>query len=674
MPKPVAPEDVVTHSLHGIERRDPWHWLKDREDPRTIPHLEAENAWTAEQTAHQEALRKTLYDEIIGRIQQTDETVPARRGAWWYLTREEEGRQYPLYARRAGGPDGEETVYLDLNALAEGQDYLRVGAVALSPDQRRVAYSVDTDGGERFTVFVRDLETLQDQPTGITNASGRICWIDDHHLLYTTLDEAWRPDKVWRHRLDAGVDDVLVHHETDAATFAGVSRSRSGAFVMLSLSSNKTSQALVLPTDTPTADFVALSPRVQDVEVSADHAGGHLYIRSNKEGADDFALWRVPASTPTAAWEEVLPHRPGTVLTGITGFADHLVLIERVDGLLRPAVLDIQTGTHRQVAAEHDVFSWGLGANLDWHQPHVRLTYDTLTTAERTYDVDLATLGLTLRREDPVLGDYDASAYAQERVWATTEDGTRVPVSLVYRVDQRREGGNPTLVYGYGSYGHTVDPYFSYARVSMLDRGMVWAIAHVRGSGTFGRRWWNDGKLAKKTHTFDDFNACAQHLVDTGIAAAGQVGCMGGSAGGLLVGASINRAPAGLYAAAVAHVPFVDVLSTMEDETLPLTVIEWEEWGNPKVAEEYDWIAAYSPYDCVVDRDYPRMLVTAGLNDPRVGYWEPAKWVARLRSHDVDVLLKTQMGAGHAGVSGRYSRIEETAFEFAWLLEALGCA
>lgn len=672
---PAAKIEIERAEIHGVVREDPYAWLERREDPEVIAYLEAENAYTESVMADTEDLRERLYREMRGRIQEEDVSVPARKDAYWYYTRTEEGKQYPIYCRKRGRLEAEEEVLLDLNALAEGEEYFRLGAFEVSPDHRLLAYSTDTTGAEVYDLVVLDLEAGELLPDRIPNTYYGVAWAADNRtLFYTTLDDAKRPYRVWRHALGAAAsEDDVVYEEADERFYVDLGTTRSEAFLVIELGSSITSEVRVLPTDEPQSEFRVVLPRRQGVEYDVDHHGEHFYVRTNAE-AKNFRLSRLPVDG-IGDWsdlEEVLAHRPEVKLENVDLFRDFMVLWERENGLRHLRVRGYDgAGDHRLTFPEEDYTLYG-GDNPEFVSATYRFGYTSLITPSSVYDyhVDGETMELKKRRPVPT---YERQRYRAERVWASTADGTRVPVSLVYRDGFARDGSHPALLIGYGSYGASYDASFSSELVSLLDRGFLVAIAHIRGGGEMGEPWHDAGKMLAKRNTFTDFIACAQHLVAEGYTAPERLSIMGRSAGGLLIGAVLNMRP-DLFGAAVAGVPFVDVVNTMLDDSIPLTVIEYEEWGNPNEKRYYDYMMSYSPYDNVTGREYPHLLVTAGLNDPRVQYWEPAKWVARLRAtRDGDrlLLLKTHMGAGHAGASGRFERLRERAFEYAFLLEAL---
>ncbi|MHB1853605.1 MAG: S9 family peptidase [Acidimicrobiales bacterium] len=696
---PRAPErpEVLRH--HGRERVDEWYWLREREDPEVIALLEAENRHTAAATAHLQERREQLYREIVGRIQETDLTVPTRRDGWWYYSRTVEGLQYPISCRKpvgagpggaledrpadAAGLEGAETVLLDQNALAEGHDYFALGGFEVSPDSRWLAYSTDTDGSERFTLRFRDLESGQDMAGTVEGTYYGLAWASDNAtVFYTRPDESMRPYQLWRHRLGTDAsEDVLVMTEGDEHFFLGVDRTKDGALLICEVASKVTTEARILDAADPEGDWRLVEARRHGVEYGVDHQNGRLLILTNDE-AENFRLMEAPAAEPgRARWSELVPGRPDVKLDGVEVFADWVVLYERAGGLERMRVMPSPGGSGGRdseavtVELPEEVGSvWGAG-NPEYSEGILRFGFTSLVTPSSVFDYEMSTGRRRLLKQQPVLGGYDPSRYRTERLWATARDGTRVPVSVVYPAGLSRDGRAPCLLYGYGSYEHSIDPTFGVARLSLLERGFVFAIAHVRGGGEMGRHWYEDGKMLRKRNTFNDFVDVARMLIEEGWTSPGRLAARGGSAGGMLMGAVANQAPE-LFGAIVAEVPFVDCLTTILDEDLPLTVMEWEEWGNPvEDPEVYDYMASYSPFDNVSEQAYPAILATAGLNDPRVSYWEPAKWVQRLRHRSTGtgpVLLKTEMGAGHQGPSGRYDAWRDEAFVLAFLLDALG--
>jgi len=705
---PVARRVPTERRHHGDVVVDGYEWLRAKEDPEVLAHLEAENAYTDARTAALAPLRQRIYDEISARTQETDLSVPVREGDWWYFSRTIEGLQYTRHCRVPAQPGdwtppaiGDEpipgeVVLLDGNVEAEGHDFFSLGSFDVSADGGRLAWAVDTVGDERYTLRVRDLATGADLVDEIPETfPGAVFSPDGAYLFYPTVDDAWRPDTIWRHRVgdapaprgsaDDPAADVAVFHEPDERYWIGVSLTRSRRFLEIGVGSKITSEAHLLPADDPTGEFRVVWPRREGIEYDVEHAvvGGEdrLLILHN-EGGPGFELIDVPLAEPAGASRRtVLPARDDTRYESVDAFATHVVLSFRRDALSRVAVLPIAGGVigePAEVAFEESLFDVSPGGNPEWDQPTVRLGYTSMVTPSTVYDLDVASGTLTELKRQPVLGGYDPADYEQRREWATASDGTRIPVSLVWRKDAVPAGFSspaPLHLYGYGSYEISIDPYFSIARLSLLDRGVVFAVAHVRGGGEMGRNWYEAGKMLSKRNTFTDFVDVARHLVAEGYTEPRLLTAEGRSAGGLLMGAVANLAPES-FAGILAGVPFVDALTTILDPSLPLTVIEWDEWGDPlHDPEVYAYMKSYSPYENVRDGvEYPRILAVTSLNDTRVLYVEPAKWVARLREVGADALLKTEMSAGHGGVSGRYARWKEVASDYAWLLEVLGRA
>jgi oligopeptidase B len=675
---PVARTDPHPMTIHGHTRTDPYYWLKERENPEVIAYLEAENAYTRAVMAPTQALQEQLFEEIKGRIQQTDTSVPYRENGYWYLTRFEEGKDYPVYVRKNGSLEAADEVLLDANVLAEGHGYFAVGARAISLDNQWMAFNTDTRGRRLYTLQFKHLPTGALSPESIPGVTNNVVWANDHRTVFYTRQDpiTLRSHQVWRHTIGTDpAQDVLVFEETDETFSTFVTRSRSHQYLLIGSSQTLANEYRYLDAHNPTGTFQVFLPRQRGHEYSLDHAGGRFYIRTNDQ-AQNFRLMSTPQETPGREhWTEVVPHRAEVLLQGFVLFEDYLVLQERRAGLthlhIRPwdgtAGHDLDFGEPAYLAA--------LGTNPDFDSQVLRYTYTSLTTPGTTFDYDLATRQKTLLKQEAVLGGFDAQHYATERLAARASDGTLIPISLVYRKDLfRRDGTNPLLLYGYGSYGSSTEPTFSSPRLSLIDRGFVYAIAHIRGGQELGRSWYEDGKLLRKMNTFTDFIACGEHLVAQRYADPERLYASGGSAGGLLMGAVVNLRP-DLFKGVIAAVPFVDVITTMLDETIPLTTSEYDEWGNPNDKVYYDYMLAYSPYDQVQRKAYPHLLVTTGLHDSQVQYWEPAKWVAKLRAMKTDdhrLLLKTNMEAGHGGASGRFERYRETAFQYAFLLDLAG--
>jgi oligopeptidase B len=676
---------------------DEYAWLSAKENPETIAYLEAENAYTKALTAGQAQLAGTIFDEIKARTQETDLSVPSRKGGWWYYSRTVAGQQYAVHCRRAaapgesappitpdGGPlDGEE-ILLDGNELAGDSKFFALGTFDVSPDGTQLAYSTDFEGSERFTVRFKNLVTGADAADEIPGAYYGSAWsADGSALFYVTVDDAWRPSRVWRHIVGTPAgSDVVVFDETDERFWVGVDLSRSERYLIISSSSKLTSEAWLLEAADPAGEFRVVVPRRQGIEYSVEHQvaadGTDRLLILHNDQAENFQLAHAPVTDP-AAWTTLIPHRADTRLLSVDAFAGHLVVYQRRDGLTGLRVVR-GDGSDYEIDFPEPVYRVTPGANPEYDSSVFRLGYVSLITPDSVYDCDTETGELTLLRRKPVLGlpggsEYDPAAYEQHREWAIADDGTRIPISIVCAAGAPRDGSAPVLLYGYGSYEISIDPAFSIPRLSLLDRGFVYAIAHIRGGGEMGRHWYDDGKMLHKINTFTDFVSCARHLVAANWTGPERIVARGGSAGGLLMGAAVNIAP-GAFGAVVAHVPFVDPLTTILDPTLPLTVTEWEEWGDPlHDPEVYRYMKSYAPYENIdADAIYPPILAVTSLNDTRVLYSEPAKWIAKLQSgaRGGPFLLKTEMTAGHGGRSGRYDAWHEEAMVLAWILGAVG--
>jgi oligopeptidase B len=670
---PVAKRVPRTVSLHGELRRDDYAWLRDRDAPEVAAYLAAENAYTEAVMGPTWGLQESLYREMLGRIQETDVDVPYLKDGYYYHSRTEEGKQYPIYGRRRGSLEAPEEVTLDLNRLAEGRAFMALGAYTVSDDGRRLAYSTDDTGFRQYTLFVKDLGTGRVGPA-VAEKTGSVAWAADNRtLFYTVEDEAKRHYRLYRHRLGSDRHE-LVYEEADAAFNVGVDRTRSRAFLVMMASSLTTSETRFLPAGEPEAGWRLIAPRVPEREYELDHHGEVFYIRTNDRGRS-FRLVTAPVADPRPErWREVVPVRPEVMLEEVDCFRDHLVLQEREDGLARIRVIDLGSGESHRIAFPEPAYSAFLGANPEFETGTLRYLYQSLVTPPSVYDYDMRTRETRLLKRTEVLGGYDPAAYVSERLHVTAPDGAAVPVSLVHRRGLERDGGAPMLLHGYGSYGIPLPVTFSSTRLSLLDRGFVFALAHVRGGGELGKAWHDAGRMNDKENTFSDFVACAEHLVAEGYTSSDRLVIEGGSAGGLLMGAVVNRRPE-LFLAVVSRVPFVDIINTMLDESLPLTVGEFEEWGNPKRKDDYQTMRAYCPYSNLAAQAYPAMLVRTAFHDSQVMYWEPAKYVARLRALKTDrslLLLKTNMEAGHGGASGRYDYLRELAFDFAFMLGQLG--
>src|SRR4051794_12365056 len=708
MPEQTPPRAAVrpverTH--HGDTFVDDYEWLRDKDSPDTIAYLEAENAYTEARTAHLTELREQIFTEIKSRTQETDLSVPSRIGGHWYYSRSVEGKQYGISCRcpvtdpddwspprldaTADVPD--EQVLLDSNELAEGHEFFSLGGASVSPDGTLLAFSTDTVGDERYLLRVKDLRTGDLLPDEVPGTLGGATWdLKGTVLFYATVDDSWRPDKIWRHALGTPVaDDVVVHHESDERFWTSVGRTRSDRYLLVVSGSKLTTECRVLDAADPTGTFRVFAPRREGVEYGVEHAviaGEDRFLVLHNDDAQNYALDVAPIdATSHEQWEPFIAHDPEVRLEDVDAFATHLVVSQRRGGLTQLRVVLLGPdgpGEDFEIAFDDPVYTVGASSNPEVGQPTLRLGYTTLATPPSVYDFDVTTRELTLLKQTavlshPTLGEFDPSRYEQHREWATADDGTRVPISLVCPKGAPRDGSMPVLLYGYGSYEISMDPSFSISRLSLLDRGIGFAIAHVRGGGEMGRHWYDQGKVLHKRNTFTDFVACARHLSATGWTSPDRLLAEGGSAGGLLMGAVANLAPEA-FAGIVAAVPFVDALTSILDPSLPLTVIEWEEWGNPlDDPEVYAYMKSYTPYENVAPKRYPPILAETSLNDTRVLYVEPAKWVARLRAtatNPEDILLKTEMSAGHGGVSGRYNAWKDRAFSLAWMIDRVGKA
>lgn len=667
-----SPKEIV---LHGHKRVDEYAWLRDRKDPEVIKYLEAENAYTAAAMKDTEEFQKKLYDEMLGRIQETDLSVPYRDGDYFYYSRTEKGKQYPLLARKLGSLEAPEQVYLDLNVLAEGKSYFRLGALALSPDHQKVAYSSDTDGSEVHTTYVKDLQTGELLAERITRTAALVWANDNRTLFYTTIDAAKRPHRLYRHQLGADpAADELLFEEKDELYNIWVERTKSDGYILLNSASSTTTEVRYLPAARPHEALRIVHPREKDHRYEVDHHGQLFYIVTNS-GAKNFRLMTAPVDKPERKrWKEVLPARQGVKLERVELFKDTLVAIERQNGLPRLRVVDLKSGNFHYIEFPESAYSASVSNNLVWDTDLLRFNYASLVTPSSVYDYNLKTRDRVLLKRQPVLGGYDPALYQAERISATAVDGVKIPISIVYKKGTPLDGSAPLWLNGYGSYGSSMPVTFNSNRLSLLDRGVIVALAHIRGGGDLGEEWHESGKLMNKKNTFTDFVAVAEHLIANKYTRSDRLVIQGGSAGGLLIGATLNLRP-DLFRAAIANVPFVDVMNTMLDATLPLTVGEYLEWGNPNEKAAYEYMVSYDPYSNIKAQRYPAVLITAGLNDPRVGYWEGAKFAARLRATKTDdnvLLLKTHLGAGHSGSSGRYDRLKEIAFEYAFLLKQVG--
>ncbi len=690
---PVAPRMPKDVTVHGDTRIDDYFWLRERERPEVMPYLQAEAAYSAEWFKPLESLREQLYGEMVGRIQQADEGVPARDGAWWYSSRTLKGAQYQQLIRRAAkGADrsydaaAPEQLLLDMNELAKGRKFLNVNLAKVSPDGKRLAYSLDETGYRDFQLQVRDLGSGKDLPWKAPRTDGAVWAADSATVFYITSNAARRRNQLWRHRVGSTSPDALVFDEKDELYNLELERTADGRYLLLKSFAKDTTELRILPADKPLAAWAVLLPRKSGIEYAAEHREGQLYLRINDRGPN-FRLVALPmprnlsvSAAQLAKARELLPQRDDAMLERVALFKRYMVVQLREGGSVRLRVFDLahSEAQPRDISFSEAAYTAQIGENREFDSDTLRLNFGSMTTPASVYDYALNDGKLTLRKQQPVIG-YDASKYESKRLWATAKDGTRVPISLIYAKAFRSEGGEgprPLLLRGYGSYGIPSDPRFNANDLSLLDRGVVVAVAHIRGGGDLGRRWYLDGKLSKKMNTFTDFIACAEALIQQGWTQPDKLIINGGSAGGLLMGAVTNLRP-DLFKAVVAEVPFVDVINTMLDETIPLTTEEFIEWGNPKIAEQYAWMRAYSPYDNLKRGAFPAILTRTGINDSQVPYWEPAKYVARLRTLKTDsnpLLFDINLNAGHGGASGRFDALKERAKVYAFMLRMWGMA
>ena len=671
---PVA--DRIPHPtiVHGDTLKDDYYWLREKANPKVIDYLNAENTYADTLTSANRPLADVLYKEILSRIKQTDLSVPYRKDGYLYYSRTEEGKQYSIHCRRKGSMEAPEEILLDVNVLAEGHAFMAIGDYEPSPDGKRLAYTIDSTGYRQYILQVKDLATgkvLSDHAERVTS----LAWAADNQTLFYTQEDAVakRSHRLYRHAVGAPRHDLL-YEEKDEHYYVDIGLSRSREWLIQTRSSSSTSEVAVLPATTPGGKWKVVSPRRQGREYYLDHRGDRFWIRTNDRGKNYRLVTAAVADPDSARWKEIIPHRMDAMISAVSCFKNHIVIGEREGGLPGLAVLDPVTFAKRRVPFQEVAYTVGGSANAEFDTPTYRYSYQSFLTPSSIYDMDLASLESKLLKRTEVLGGWDPSRYAMERVWATAPDGVKVPITLLFRKDLRRDGTAPCLLYGYGSYGISSNVTFSSNRFSLVDRGMVYAVAHIRGGGEFGETWHDAGRMSTKMNTFTDFIACAEQLVTDRIARRDGIVIQGGSAGGLLMGAVTNLRP-DLFRGVVSQVPFVDVINTQMDESLPLVVTEFEEWGNPKIPDQYRWMVAYSPYDNIQPKAYPSMLVRTSLNDSQVMYWEPAKYVARLRATRTDknpLVFKCNMGAGHGGASGRYDALKDLAFDYAWVLGTVG--
>ncbi|HJS17107.1 MAG TPA: S9 family peptidase [Anaerolineales bacterium] len=681
---PTAPKRPHQITQHGETRIDNYYWMRDRQDPEVLRYLRAESDYLEEVMGHTKPLQDMLYAEMKGRMMETDSSVPEKRGGYFYYTRTEAGQQYPIYCRKKESLDSPEEVLLDQNVLAEGQPFCSIGALTVSPDGTKLAYSLDVEGTEVYTIYIRDLTNSLLYPEAIANTFSSVYfhtgveWANDNQtIFYLTLDAAQRPDCLWRHQVGRDPSqDTLIFQEKDESYFMFILKTRDDAYILTNHHSTNTIEMRFLSADQPDGELKILSPRYEGVEYYAAHHEGEFFIVTNHQ-ARNFRL--VKASVERSAiehWQEVVPHREDVLLDYVESFKDFIVLYERKNGLRQIRIIATDTPQNvRYVQFPEPAYNVDLEANPQYDTTILRFRYSSLITPHSVIDYHMDTGEWQLIKQDEIPSGYDISKYVSERIYATAPDGSLVPISLVHKKDLIRNGSNPTLLYGYGAYGSVIDADFNSKLLSLLDRGFVFAIGHVRGGSDMGRAWYEEGRLFHKKNSFTDFIACAEHLIQQGFTSREKLAITGGSAGGLLVSACLTMRP-DLFRAVIAKVAFVDVVTTMSDPTIPLTALEYDEWGNPENPESYQYMMSYSPYDNIRPVEYPHLLITTGLNDPRVAYWEPAKFAAKLRELKTDdnlLLLHTNYASGHAGASGRYDSLKEVAVDYAFLIDRL-CA
>ena len=680
---PIAPKRPKEIEQHGLTRVDNYFWMRYREDPEVLKYLHAEQDYLEEVMQHTKPLQEQLFQEMKGRIKEDDSSAPEKEGEYIYYTRFETGKQYPFYCRKKGDLNAPEEILLDQNELAGEKNFCRIGSFTISPDATKLAYSVDADGTEICTLYVKDLTTGALLPEVIMNTYGNVYghtgaeWAcDGKSFFYVTRDAALRPYRIYRHILGSDpAQDALLYEEKDETYFLWLTQSRSKAYILAYLHSTTTDEWIYLPNDGTTTEFKIFEPRTPGIEYQVEHAGDRFFVITN-ENAQNFKLMRAPLDATTKEnWEEVLPHRADTLLAGMDAFHDFFVLYERNGGFPQIRISGTDGLTEAwNIPFPEPVYSFQPARNLEYKTDFLRFTYTSLVTPKSVIDFHIKEKTWTVVKQDEIPSGYDASQYMSERTYATSADGTRVPMSLVYKKGLAKDGNNPALLYGYGSYGYSIDAGFDPNLLSLLDRGFVFAIGHIRGGSEMGRAWYEAGKMLNKRNTFNDFIACAEHLIAEKYTRREKLAIMGRSAGGLLVGACLTMRP-DLFGAVVAKVPFVDVVNTMSDPSIPLTTLEYDQWGSPDIREHFDYIMTYSPYDNIRSTEYPDVLITTGLNDPRVAFWEPAKFTAKLRelkTNESTVLLRTNFEAGHAGASGRYDFLKEVALDFAFLIDKVG--
>ncbi|EAR15757.1 S9 family peptidase [Robiginitalea biformata] len=676
---PIATKNPHILEIHGKKRVDEYYWLRERESPEVIEYLEAENAYFRQMTAHTEKFREELFQEMKARIREDDTSVPYKLNGYWYITRFEVGKEYPVYTRKKGSLESEEEILFDANQLAAGHDYFDLRGISVSPDNKLAAFGTDTVSRRLYDIRIRNLETGEDFEDVLPHTTGGGVWATDNRtFFYTRKDpETLRADAIFKHRLGTPAsEDELVYLEEDETFNTYVYKSKSRKYIIIGSFSTLTSEYRILPADEPEGEFRIFTPRQRGVEYSIYHYADRFFILTNRDGATNFKVMQTTEDqTGSEYWKPFIPHRDAVLVEDLDIFREYYVVTERDNGLSKMRIVRWDGGADYYLPFDNETYVAYPYVNLDFDTENLRYVYNAMTSPYSIVEFNMATRQKTILKEQEVLGGkFQKENYESRRVWATARDGVKVPVSLVYHRETPLDGSSPLLLYGYGSYGSTSDPYFSTVRLSLLDRGFIYAIAHIRGGEYLGRPWYEEGKLLKKMNTFTDFEDCARFLIAEKYTTPPHIYAYGGSAGGLLIGAVINAAP-DLFNGVIAAVPFVDVVTTMLDESIPLTTGEYDEWGNPADPQYYEYMVGYSPYDNVREQEYPHMLVTTGLHDSQVQYWEPAKWVARLRSKklgDRQLFLYTNMDAGHGGASGRFEALRETAMEYAFLLDLEG--
>ena len=676
---PLAKRDPKTLVTHGDQRIDDYFWLNDRENPEVIAYLDAENAYTKAAMADTQVFQDNLYTEMVARFKQDDQSVPYFENGYWYQNRFEEGAEYPFHTRKKGSLDAPEEIILNMPEMAQGHSYFSIGSKNVSFNNRYLAFGQDTVSRRIYTIRVRDLETGEFLSDEIPNTTGAAVWAKDNtHFFYTAKDpQTLRGYKIFRHKLGTSAEaDVEVFHEADETFDLGVGISKSKKYIVIGSQQTISAEYLYLDAETPEAAFTIFAPRVRGLEYDIDHFGDRFYIRTNLDAKNFRLMYCGETATSQENWQELIPHREDVLFEGMEFFKDYYVISERKAGITQLWIRTWTGQNEHYIPFAEEAYLAYVGTNPESDTDLLRIGYQSLTTPNSTFDYHMQTRAFTLLKEEPVLGGFNKENYRSERHFVTARDGALVPISIVYHCDFAMDGQQPLLLYAYGSYGYSMEPYFSSSRLSLLDRGFAFAIAHIRGGEEMGRHWYENGKLLHKKNTFYDFIDCAEWLIANSYTNSNNLYAMGGSAGGLLMGAVVNLRP-DLWKGVVASVPFVDVVTTMLDDTIPLTTFEYDEWGNPNEEEYYHYMKSYSPYDNVEPKEYPAMLVTTGLHDSQVQYWEPAKWVAKLRLLKTDqhpLLLHTNMEAGHGGASGRFARLKETAREWTFLLDLAGKA